>query len=242
CRARCGRSTCPRPHRCSTWPSRGCARSPSGRGAPRSRAGRSSRSVCAPICRVWTPSASATARWTEMSSSHRDAHPYGRSADDVRRRDQRLRRTRRLRATQLAIFSILAVALVVIGVYAVGELREPVEDPGVIAEKSFGPEQIELTCPDPGAVPLEPGEVTVTVMYRTTRSGRGGEDTGERGGRCARVETPGTTGRADGRATIVHGPEGYLAARSVGAQRQEAQRELDEELEGTAVTMLIGDG
>src|SRR5699024_8651779 len=126
----------------------GCARSPSGRGAPRSRAGRSSRSVCAPICRVWTPSASATARWTEMSSSHRDAHPYGRSADDVRRRDQRLRRTRRLRATQLAIFSILAVALVVIGVYAVGELREPVEDPGVIAEKSFGPEQIELTCPD----------------------------------------------------------------------------------------------
>src|SRR5699024_10942893 len=138
---------------------------------PRSRAGRSSRSVCAPICRVWTPSASATARWTEMSSSHRDAHPYGRSAGDVRRRDQRLRRTRRLRATQLAIFSILAVALGVIGVYAVGELREPVADPGAIAEKSFGPEQIDLTCPVPGADPLEAGEVTVPVVNGTNRRG-----------------------------------------------------------------------
>ena len=177
-----------------------------------------------------------------MSSSHRDAHPYGRSADDVRRRDQRLRRTRRLRATQLAIFSILAVALVVIGVYAVGELREPVEDPGVIAEKSFGPEQIELTCPDPGAVPLEPGEVTVTVLNGTNRSGLAGDVTEQLGERGYGVETPGNTRRADGPATIVHGPEGYLAARSVGAQLQETQLQLDEELEGTAVTMLIGDG
>src|SRR5699024_2138027 len=137
---------------------------------------------------------------------------------------------------------ILAVALVVIGVYAVGELREPVEDPGVIAEKSFGPEQIELTCPDPGAVPLEPGEVTVTVLNGTNRSGLAGDVTEQLGERGYGVETPGNTRRADGPATIVHGPEGYLAARSVGAQLQEAQLQLDEELEGTAVTMLIGDG
>src|SRR5699024_5383028 len=189
---------------------------------PRSRAGRSSRSVCAPICRVWTPSASATARWTEMSSSHRDAHPYGRSADDVRRRDQRLRRTRRLRATQLAIFSILAVALVVIGVYAVGELREPVEDPGVIAEKSFGPEQIERTSRDRGDDPLEPGGFTVTVRKGANRRGLAGDVTERLGERGYGAEPPGNTRRADGPATIVLGPEGYLAARSVGAQLQEA--------------------
>ena len=177
-----------------------------------------------------------------MSSSHRDAHPYGRSAVDVRRRDQRLRRTRRLRATQLAIFSILAVALVVIGVYAVGELREPVEDPGVIAEKSFGPEPVELTCPEPGAVPLPPGEVAVTVLNGTSRSGLAGDVTEQLGERGYGVASPANTRQATGPATIVHGPEGYLAARSVAAQIKEAQLRLDEGLEGTAVTVLIGDG
>ncbi|MFC5277138.1 family 20 glycosylhydrolase [Brachybacterium sacelli] len=49
-----------------------------------------------------TPSASATARWTDMALLPPRRPPYGRSADDVRRRDQRARRTRRLRATQLA--------------------------------------------------------------------------------------------------------------------------------------------
>ena len=80
-----------------------------------------------------------------MPTSHHDAHPYGRSADDVRRRDRRLRRTRRLRATQLAIFSLLAVALIAVGVYAVGELRQPAADPGQIAPKTFGAAPVETT-------------------------------------------------------------------------------------------------
>lgn len=177
-----------------------------------------------------------------MSSSHRDAHPYGRSADDVRRRDQRLRRTRRLRATQLTIFSILAVTLVAIGVYAVGELREPVEDPGVIAEKSFGPESVELSCPEPEAVPLPPGEVTVTVLNGTSRSGLAGDVTEQLGARGYGVESPGNTHQATGPATVVHGPDGYLSAQSVRVQIQGAQLRLDEGQEGTAVTLLIGDG
>lgn len=177
-----------------------------------------------------------------MSPSHQDAHPYGRSSDDVRRRDQRLRRTRRLRATQLTIFSILAVALVAIGVYAVGELREPVDEPGVIAQKSFGPEPVEFSCPDPDAVPLPPGEVTVTVLNGTSRSGLAGDTSAQLAERGYAVQSPGNTRQATGAATIVHGPEGYLAAQSVRVQIQGAQLRLDEQLEDSAVQLLLGDG
>lgn len=177
-----------------------------------------------------------------MGSSHRDAHPYGRSSDDVRRRDLRLRRTRRLRVTQLTIFSLLAIALVAVGVYAVSELREPVEEPGVIAEKSFGPEAVEMSCPEPGALPLPPGEVTVTVLNGTTRSGLAGDISEQLAERGYTVEDPGNTRQASGPATVVHGPDGYLAARSLQAQVQESQLRLDEGQEGAGVRLLIGDG
>lgn len=177
-----------------------------------------------------------------MSTSHRDAHPYGRSADDVRRRDLRLRRTRRMRAIQLAIFSILAVTLIAIGAYAVEELREPSAAPGVIAPKSFGPDPVELTCPEPGALPLPPAEVTVTVLNGTSRSGLAGSITEKLGERGFTLGEPGNTHKATGPATVVHGPEGYLAAQSVRAQIEGAQLQLDTKAEGTAVTLLIGDG
>lgn len=177
-----------------------------------------------------------------MSSSHHDAHPYGRSADDVRRRDQRLRRTRRMRAIQLTIFSLLAVVLVAIGVYAVGELREPSAEPGVISPKSFGRDPVELTCPEPDAVPLPPGDVTVTVMNGTSRGGLAGDVSEDLAGRGFVLETPGNTGKASGPATIVHGPDGYLAAESVRVQVQGAQLSLDTAREGTGVDLLLGDG
>lgn len=177
-----------------------------------------------------------------MSSSHRDAHPYGRSADDVRRRDQRLRRTRRLRATQLVIFSLLTITLVTIGVVAVGRLRTPSEDPGVIAEKTFGQASVELECPEPGAVPLPPEEVTVTVLNGTTRSGLAGDTAEQLGERGYELAETGNTRQASGPATIVHGPTGYLAAQSLQAQLQEARLSLDEDREGTAVDLLLGDG
>ena len=51
---------------------------------------------------------------------------------------------------------------------------------------------------------------------------------------------------ASGPATIVHGPAGYLAARSVRAQLATADFEpvlkLDEAKEGTGVDLLLGDG
>lgn len=181
-----------------------------------------------------------------MPTSHRDAHPYGRSADDVRRRDTRLRRTRRLRATQLAFFSVLAVALIAVGVYAVGELREPVEEPGMIAPKEIGPDPVAVECPDEGAVPLPPAEVTVTVLNGTTRSGLAGEVAETLGGRGYEVAEVGNTRSAGAPVTIVHGPSGYLAAASVRAQlaaeQQEPVLKLDEAKEGTGVDLLLGDG
>lgn len=177
-----------------------------------------------------------------MSSSHRDARPYGRPVDDLRSRDQRLRRSRRRRAAQLTVFCALCLALVATGVLAVRELQKPAAEPGVIAPKSFGAEPVALTCPEPGAVPLPPGEVTVTVLNGTSRSGLAGTVSAELVGRGFVAGETGNTRQATGPATIVHGPEGYLAAQSVRVQVQGAQLRLDEGREGTAVDLLIGDG
>jgi len=181
-----------------------------------------------------------------MPTSHRDAHPYGRSADDVRRRDRRLRRTRRLRATQLAMFSVLAVALIAIGVYAVGELREPANEPGVISPKELGPDPVAVECPEPDAVPLEPGEVTVTVLNGTTRGGLAGSTAEQLGERGYEVADVGNTRSAGAPVTIVHGPSGYLAAMSLSAQfttgDQEPVLQLAEDREGAGVDLLLGNG
>ncbi|GAA1483622.1 LytR C-terminal domain-containing protein [Brachybacterium fresconis] len=176
-----------------------------------------------------------------MPSSHHDAHPYGRSADDVRRRDQRVRRTRRLRATQLAFFSVLAIVLVGIGAYAVREFREPVAEPGVIAPKGDGSEPSELTCPEPGTLPLDPAEVTVTVLNGTGRSGLAGQTSDQLGERGYTVGDPGNTDRSSGPATIVYGPSGYVAAQSVLAQLPEATLSMDDRDDAT-VSLLLGKG
>lgn len=176
-----------------------------------------------------------------MPSSHHDAHPYGRSSDDVRRRDQRVRRIRRLRLTQLVFFSVVALALVAVGAYALQELRTPPAEPGVIAEKTFGTGAGEVTCPEPGALPLEPADVQVTVLNGTSRSGFAGRIAEDLTARGYTVAETGNTSKAGARATIVYGPEGYLAALSVQAQVGEAELRLDDR-EGTAVDLLLGEG
>ncbi|PCC40943.1 hypothetical protein CIK66_01540 [Brachybacterium alimentarium] len=178
---------------------------------------------------------------TVPPSSHRDAHPYGRSSDDVRRRELRVRRTRRLRAVQLAIFSLLVIVLIGVGVYAVGEFRRPSAEQGVIAQKSFGEEEAEVTCPDPGAVPLPPGDVTVTVLNGTSRGGLAGEVTEQLGSRGFTMGDAGNTKKADSAVTIVYGPDGYLAAQSVRTQVPDAALRLDDR-EGAEVDLLLGNG
>src|SRR5699024_1477466 len=190
----CALPICPRPPTCSTWPSHACAPWPSAPGVRPSRAGRSSRSGCAPICRAWTPSASATARWTEMAESPR-THPHGRSADDARRRIQRPRRTRRVRIAQLFVFSVRAIALLGVAASALAELREPGAERGVIEDKTFGAASSELTCPEPDAVPLPPGEVTVQVLNGTTRSGLAGDVSGQLAERGYEIDDIGNTGQ-----------------------------------------------
>lgn len=171
----------------------------------------------------------------------RTAHPYGRSADDVRRRDQRTRRTRRVRITQLILFSLLAISLIGVGAYALGELREPPAEPGVIAAKTFGKAPSELVCPQPEDVPLAPEDVTVNVKNGTTRSGLAGQTAAELAERGYVIEETGNTRQSTGAATIVHGSKGYLAAQSLAAQINGAQLRMDDR-DGTAVDLLLGEG
>ncbi|MFC5277118.1 LytR C-terminal domain-containing protein [Brachybacterium sacelli] len=98
-----------------------------------------------------------------------------------------------MRATQLAFFSVVAIVLVGVGAYAVGEFRAPVEEPGVITPKGAGEEEAELACPEPDAVPLSPAEVTVTVLNGTGRSGLAGETSEQLGERGYTVGDPGNT-------------------------------------------------
>lgn len=176
-----------------------------------------------------------------MSSSHRDAHPYGRSADDVRRREQRVRRTRRLRATQLGIFSVLALLLIGVGIYAVGQFREPVQEPGVIGTTAATEESTGLTCPEPGALPLPPKSVTVTVLNGTGRGGLAGDITEQLAERGFAVGDAGNTKKSSGAAMVVYGPKGYLAAQTVRAQVPDATLTLDER-EDESVDLLLGNG
>ncbi len=145
-----------------------------------------------------------------------------------------------MRATQLAIFSVLALFLIGIGAYAVSEFREPVAEPGEIVPKSFGENPAELTCPEPGAVPLPPAEVTVTVLNGTSRGGLAGEVTGQFSERGFMVGDAGNTRNATAAATIVHGPSGYLAAQSVHVHVPGATLRMDER-EGAEVSLLLGD-
>lgn len=175
------------------------------------------------------------------SSSHHDAHPYGRSSDDVRRRDQRVRRIRRLRITQLVFFSLAGVLLIGVGAFALQQLRTPPTEPGVIAEKSFGSGAGEVACPEPGAVALAPSEVQVTVLNGTSRKGFAGRIAEDLTARGYTIGETGNTSQAGAGATIVYGPDGYLAAMSVKAQVGDAELRLDGR-EGTAVDLLLGEG
>ncbi|MGY5765538.1 LytR C-terminal domain-containing protein [Brachybacterium sp. DNPG3] len=175
-----------------------------------------------------------------MSEQHR-THPYGRSADDVRRRDQRLGRLRRVRITQLVVFSALAIALISVGVYAIRELSTPSADPGEITAKDFSGVQPVVSCPDDGAVPLAPDQVTVNVYNGTSRSGLAGSTSSDLVDRGYVAGETGNTREAGKTITIVYGPDGYLAAQSVLAQVGEAVLTLDDR-EDASVDLLLGDG
>lgn len=159
----------------------------------------------------------------------------------MRRRSQRTRRTRRMRITQLVIFSLLGITLLSIGALALRELIEPVEEPGVIAPKTFADAPAEVTCPEDGAVPAPPGEVEVRVLNGTGRSGLAGSVSEELGARGFATGELGNSDDASRAATIVHGPDGYLSARSLAAHVGEAELQLDER-EGTGVDLLLGQG
>jgi hypothetical protein len=175
-----------------------------------------------------------------MPSSHDDAHPYGRSSSDVRRRNARSRRIRRVRITQLVVFSVVLIALVIAVVYAVTALTGP--DPDAEPEApAAATGKDDVVCPDPGAKPAKPADVGVRVLNGTSRQGLAGKVGKKLEDRGYDVGDAGNTNGADGPVTIVYGPDGYLAARAVGAQFKDVSWKVDSSLEDQRVNVLLGD-
>lgn len=175
-----------------------------------------------------------------MPSSHDDAHPYGRSSADVRRRTARSRRIRRVRITQLVLFSALLIALVIAVVFAVTSLTGP--DPDADPEgPAAATGKDDVVCPEPDAKPAKPADVDVRVLNGTSRQGLAGKVGGKLDDRGYDVGDAGNTKDADGPVTIVYGPDGYLAARAVGAQFKDVSWKVDSSLEEQRVHVLIGD-
>lgn len=172
-------------------------------------------------------------------SADRRTHPYGRSAQDVRRERLRSGRTRRVRIAQIIVFALLAILLVAIAALALSFLRTPPEEPGVITQKTVGAPPPEVVCPDPGATPAAPEDVAVTVLNGTDRSGLAARISGELGERGYAPGEIGNTTRAQGAAVIQYGPEGYLAAVSVQAQIPAATLQLASQ-PGSKVAVLLG--
>lgn len=168
-------------------------------------------------------------------SNHHDAHPYGRSGEDVRRRTLREKRLRRVRITQLITFSLLVILLVGSAAFALMQVRGPAEP--LAAETTAAPEG----CPAPGAVPAAPADVQVTVLNGTDTRGLAGTVTEELAARGYVTGTAGNTSDAEGPATVQYGPDGYLAAASVAAQVDGAVLQ-EADLSGTEVRLLIGEG
>ncbi|PWH06495.1 hypothetical protein DEO23_05875 [Brachybacterium endophyticum] len=179
-----------------------------------------------------------------MSSSHRDAHPYGRSNVDVRRRDARRRRQRRVRITQLIVFSVAMIGIVCALAYA---LRQLTEDGGTAAGPSDAGTSVPLgadgvQCPAPGSKPVAPEDVSVTVLNGTSRSGLAADVAGTLEDRGFDPGKAGNTKASSGPVTIVYGPSGYLAATSVAAEFDDPSLRLEEDREDSTVDVLIGDG
>lgn len=179
-----------------------------------------------------------------MSSSHRDAHPYGRSNDDVRRRDQRRRRQRRVRITQLVVFSLAMIGIICALTFAFTQLTA---DDDVVAagpsdagaDTATGKDGVR--CPDPGAKPAKPKKVEVTVLNGTSRGGLAGKVSDALDERGFSTGKAGNTKSASGAVTIVYGPSGYLQASAVAAQFSKPKLTLDDR-EDTSVDVLLGGG
>lgn len=173
-----------------------------------------------------------------MPSSHRDAHPYGRSGTDVRRRTERSTRIRRVRITQLVLFSLMAIAMLAAVFWAITQLRSPQTEEAPPPETVTGEDGV--ICPDEDATPPDPEEVTVSVQNGTSRSGLAGsvgDDLTERG---YEVDDPKNTSEAEGAVTVVYGPSGYLAAQSVAAQFDDVSFRVDDR-DSDTVDVLLGD-
>lgn len=142
-----------------------------------------------------------------------------------------------MRITQLVLFSFAVIAMAVAATWAVMHLREGAQEPPP-PEAATGADGV--LCPDEGAKPAEAGEVEVVVRNGTPRSGLANTVGEDLSGRGYQVGDPRNTSEADGPVTVVYGPEGLLAAYSVGAQFDDVSYRVDDR-DNEKVDVLLGE-
>lgn len=165
------------------------------------------------------------------------AHPYGRSATDVRRRAQRERHLRRQRIASLIVLSLLVITVAVGATWAWRVLQQP-----PAAEPSAIETSAQPGCPAPDSLPAAPEDVTVQVLNGTNRTGLAGEVTEQLADRGFRTRTAANGDLPKAAALIRAAPEDYLAARSVAAQLPDAQLEESEDADAGVVVLILGEG
>lgn len=150
------------------------------------------------------------------------------------------RRRARVRHRQTAVFVVIFLLVMGVGVTALGVNQDWWEAP-------FGQEDASASpppCPGPSTVPVPPASIHVEVLNSTERAGLAGETAdalSARGVQVARVANAGEDVRVPAAARIVYGPEARTAAEGLASVVPGAVLAPDGDRPGGLVSLVLGD-
>lgn len=153
-------------------------------------------------------------------------------------------RRRRKRERQAAVFGVLLVALALVTAVSAavftGALTIPVLARGFASPASTKAALPPQPCPPEGALPVPYGQVAVTVLNGTTRSGLATTVASELQARGFAVAGTGNATRPDSDVGIITaGRNGVAAAYTLAAHVQDARVQLDDR-QDSSVSLTLG--
>ncbi len=155
-------------------------------------------------------------------------------------------RRRHKRERQAVVFGLLIAALAVgaLGAVAVftGGIEAPFSRPFTTQEPTPLPVAAPPPCPPDGTLPVAYGEVQVTVLNATDRTGLAGQTAEALAARGFAIASVGNaTSAVPGAARISFGPAGVGAAYTLAAHLEGARLVLDERTDAS-VDLALGTG